>query len=193
MAANDLYPGFVLINSHSAYGKHAAVLPTREWSSTGITGSLGSWEGWNGTPIDGEDMVTNLVNTFAAAFLVTYTFDTATVYTIAAANGPAIPRKSVALAIVGTSTLTGPAKATMQNWIFRDAEYGMSKLVFLDSPVPADFEPTTDFTGGTVAAIVSQWTGLGNAWSSRNGLRPENPQKITYTMNEKLRREYGMT
>lgn len=192
MAENGLYPGYVLLASHSAYGKHNNILPTSEWSPTAITGNLGSWQGWNSVPIDGEAMVTNLVNALAAAFLSTYVFDTATVYTIATPGGPAIPRKSIALAIPGTSTLTGPAKATMQTWIFRDASYNLSKLVFLDSPVPATFEPTTNFSGGTVAAIVAEWTGAGNAWSSRAGLRPELPQKITYTMNEKLRREYGM-
>jgi hypothetical protein len=195
MAENDLFPGYVAVRYHSQFGNHLQILPTRAWSSTAITGALGSWEGWNAVPIDGEVMVNALIDKFAALFPPDVAYESATVYTIDAPGAGAIPRKAVPLIQVGTlgsSTLT--SAAFQANWMFRDDEYALSKLVFLDITPGANFFPVTDTTGITaVNDVIAQWTDIGNAWSTRNGLRPTIFQKITYTLNEKLRKEYGMT
>lgn len=194
MAPNSLAPGYVLIAYHSAYGKHNMILPTRAWSQTPITGALGSWVNWNSVPIDGEDMVTAFVTAIKAAFLATTIFDTATVYTQADENSPAFARKSIALSIAGTNSGTLQAKAVQHNWMFRDDEFSQSKLTFLDAPIGSNFDPTSDISGSpALVAIYDEWTSVDNAWSSRNGLRPSQFVKITYTLNEKLRKEYGMT
>lgn len=194
MAPNSLAPGYVLIAYHSAYGKHNMILPTRAWSPTPITGNLGSWVNWNSVPIDGEGMVNDLVDLFAPIFLATTIFDTATVYTQADENSPAFARKTVALATPGTNTGTLQAKAVQHNWMFRDDEFALSKLTFLDAPIGSNFDPTTDISGiPALDDLANQWMDADQAWSSRNGLRPSQFVKITYTLNEKLRKEYGMT
>jgi len=195
MAENALFPGYVTLEYHSQFGKHLSILPTRAWSSTAITGNLGSWEGWNAVPIDGEDMVNALVDAIAADATADVHWDAATVYTIDTPTSGAIPRKAIALTQTGGNGSASLLTAAVQNtYIFRDDEYALSKLVLLDFPFGANFFPITDITGITVVEnIVAEWTGIGNAWSSRNGLRPTTFQKILYTLNDKLRKEYGMT
>lgn len=194
MAEQSKAPAWVVIDYHSAYGKHKATLLTREWFPTGVTGDLGSYQAWDASTIDGEDMINAMVDALAANYLSTTHFDLATVYTQASPSSVAIPRKAKALTQVGSSTATGQAKAVQQAWMFRDDEYFQAKLYFLDAPVGANFDPITDITGVTAAETIrDEFTGNSNAWSTRHGLRPSLFQKITFTMNEKLRREYGMT
>lgn len=194
MAPNDLGPAFVVIEQHSAYGKHKMTIPTLEWFPTPITGNLGSFQAHNSVPIDGEVMVNALIDTFLPLFLATSSFDVATVYTKADAASPSRPRAAVAIASPGTSVATTQAKATQHNWMFRDDEYAQAKLVFLDAPIGINFDPTSDISGNAdLLALVAEYTALSNGWSTRNGLRPSNFIKITYTLNDKLRKEYGMT
>lgn len=194
MAPNSLYPAYCQISYHSDFGTHGMTLPTSEWSPVPLSGDLGSFVGWNGTPIDGEVMVAALFNKIKVAFSANVTFDTATMYTLDTPTSPARPRKATALAITGTNATTNWYKAVQHNWMFRDSEYAQSKLTFLDCPIGSGWDPTSDISGSAALTdIVAQWTGLGNAWSSRNGLRPSDFIKITYTLNDKLRKEYGMT
>jgi hypothetical protein len=194
IAPNSLSPAYIVIDYHSANGRHKMTIPTRAWSPTSITGDLGSYQCWNETPVDAEDMITALLGKVKAVFLPTAGFDVVTIYTKDTAEAPSIPRVAKALAIVGTSVSAEWAKAVQHNWMFRDAEYAQSKLTFLDAPIGSGWDPVTDLSGIAVLQdIVDQFVAPENAWSSRNDLRPSTFIKITYTLNEKLRREYGMT
>lgn len=193
MAEHALFPGYVKFDYHSLWGKHVMILPTRAWNSVPLTGTLGSWTAWNGSNVDGEAMIDSFVNAIKAAFLASTSFDIATIYTIAALGDPAIPQAAKALGIVGTNTTGTQAKAAQSTWTMRDTTYNLSRLVFLDAPVGAGFEPTSDISGSpSTLAMFTQWSADTNAWSSRAGNRVSTFIKISYDLSDKLRREYGM-
>lgn len=196
MAPNSLYPAYVQIDYHTVYAPHKAIIPTRAWFPTSITGSLGSYEGWNSTPVDAEDMVNALVDALKPYYLGTTVFDLVTVFTIANELAPiAIPRASVALTQVGTSTATVPSKAVQNVFTFRTEEAHILKLYLLDAPVIGgnfDRSARGTWTANEIA-IESELKADGNAWAGRDGAQVSSGIAITKTLNEKLRREYRMT
>jgi hypothetical protein len=191
MTVHSLYPGFIKLDYHSAYGKHSQILPTRAWSNTNITGVLGSYTSWSGAPIDAEAMVDAFVADLKGFYLATTTIDACTLYSMATPSDPAIPVAGKGIGVVGTNTGTTQAKATIQTWVMRDTAFDISKLVFLDAPVAAGFEPVTALSGAP-AGLLADWTSNTNAWSSRAGNRVVTFFKATYDLDDKLRREYGM-
>lgn len=195
MAPNSLYPAFIRLDYHSAYAPHVMILPTKEWLPTSIGGTLGSYEGWSGIPVDAEDMVNDLVTAMKPFFLASTTFDLATVYTMAAAVAPAIPQATVGLAVAGTNVdVVSQAKAVQQTLSMRTTGGGHMKMVFLDAPAGSGFDKA--FPAGFSAAelaLVAQLRNDLNAWSGRDNSQPGPAISVTYTLNEKLRKEYRMT
>lgn len=191
--ANSLYPGFVLFNYHSAWGAHKMTLPTRAWQAANISGVLGSYTAWDATQIDAESMIDALVAKLKAFWLATAEIDDVTVYTLASPTAPAIPVAGKAVGVVGTSVDSTQAKAAEIHWTFRDTGYAISGLSMLDAPVGTGFEPVTSVVGhAAVVALIAEWTATFNAWSSRAGARPSVFRKITYKLNDALRKRYGM-
>ena len=194
MAPNSLSPASVVIDYHSAFGAHRQTIPTLEWFPTNITGALGSYAPWTGSPIDAEVMVNALVNAIKPFHLPTTQFDQATVYTQATATSPNIPQRSVALTQVGTSAAGGPHKATSATFNFKTLANGNFKLVLLDAPVGLEFDPVfpADFVA-TVIALEAEVQNTGNAWSGRDDNRPSTLRKVTYDLNDRLQKLYHMT
>jgi len=192
--ANSLYPAYVLINYHSVYGTHKMIIPTRAWQPTNITGTMGSYTAWDTTQVDAEVMINALVATFQPFFLSTSAFDDATIYTLTSPTSPALPQRGAALTLPGTGTGTGQAKAAESHYSFRDTAFNLAGITFLDAPVNAGFA-RKDPAAFSVEddALKLEFSAVNRAWSSRAGFRPSVLRKITYDMNGKLRREYGMT
>jgi hypothetical protein len=64
----------------------------------------------------------------------------------------------------------------------------------MDTPIGIDFDKVTDISGSADALLLaSEWTSDVNAWSSRANLQPDQFRNIVYDLNDKLRKEYGMT
>lgn len=196
MAPNSLYPAYVQLDYHSIHAPHKAILPTSAWFPTSITGALGSYAGWNSTPVDAEAMVNALVNVLKVYHLSSTIFDLATVFTIANELAPiAIPRASVALGTAGTSASSALSKAVQNVFTFRTEEAHILKLYLLDAPVIAgnfDRNARGTWTANEIA-VEAEIKADGNAWAGRDGAQISSGIAITKTLNEKLRREYRMT
>jgi len=191
VATHSLFPGFIKLDYHSLWGKHAQLLPTRAWSNTSVTGTLGSYTSWSGVPIDAESMIDELVAHLKTFYLASASIDACTIYSMASPTDPAIPVTGKGIGVAGTNTAGEHAKASIQTWVMRDTAFEISKLIFLDAPVGVGWEPVTSLSGGP-ALLLTEWTSDLNAWSSRAGNRVTSFFKATYDLDDKLRREYGM-
>jgi len=194
MAENSLYPSFGVVSYTSVYGEHKMTIPTRDWNAGIGTNGYGGYLGWDeSTANDALDMWTDLITDVAAFALATMNFVNVTIYKMAAPNAPSIPVTQIPLNIVGTSTATTQDKATQSTWNFRSTLFGVYKLVLLDSPVGTGFAKTFPATfGAPDLAVIGGLTDFTKAWSARDGSPPANCHSKTYTLNDKLRREYGM-
>jgi hypothetical protein len=67
------------------------------------------------------------------------------------------------------------------------------KLVLLDAPSSNLFDKILAFGASPAAVdIFDQLSDLGNGWAGRDGAKVGVMVQIAYTLNDKLRREYGM-
>jgi hypothetical protein len=194
MANNSLWPAFGIVDYSSAYGNHKMTIPTRAWNAGIGTNGFGGYLGWDlSTANDAQDMWTDLITDIAAFAPATLTFNNATIYTMASSISPRIPVTQIPLNIAGTSAATTQAKAAQSTWNFRTTTFGIFKLVLLDSPVGTGFNKTLAGSfGAPDLAVIGGLTDQAKAWSGRDGSPPANCHSKTYTLNEKLRREYGM-
>lgn len=196
MTEYSLDPAYGILNYHSVDGSHTATFPTREWNPVPLVPGnlLGSYTNWLGLPADGEEMWNELVDKWKVFAKPSMIIDSIIVYTKDGASAPAIPRASKAYGTVGTSAATTWSKATESTWMMRDSAYNVFKIVQLDTPWPAGgLEPLTSLAGNADAeALVGVFTSDAWAFQSRANLKPTTFQKITYNLNKKLRREYGL-
>lgn len=194
MAENSLYPSFGVVSYVSAYGSHKMTIPTRQWEVGLGTNGFGGYMGHDGTTVnDAEDMWVDLITDVAAFALSTLEFVNVTIYTMASADAPRIPVTQIPLGIAGTGVATTQAKASQATWNFRTTSFGIFKLVLLDSPVGSGFEKTLPGSfGAPDLAVIGGLTDFTKAWAGRDGDPPANCHSKTYTLNEKLRKEYGL-
>lgn len=195
MAENSLSPASAVLSVHSLYGIHKMTVPTTAWFPTPLTGTIGSYLDHDGDPLDAEGMWVDFCNLLRPFILPSWVFDSVTIYTMATAESPNIPRASASLGIVGTSTLPGQSQAQSSTFNFKTAANGNFKVVLLDVPLgsqgfkaihPADFpSAVTDF-----ADFV---TGRNTAITGRDDSIPSVLRKITYDLNDKLQKEYKMS
>lgn len=192
MAVHSLIPAWIRLDYHSVYGSHVQLIGTRDWIPTSITGVLGSYSPWAGSPIDAEAMIDALVAKLADLHLPTTSFDLVTIYTQAAIGAPIFPRATKTLTVAGTAGAVGAAKAIQSNLNARSALGAPVKLVLLDASalnvqmdkiLPISFPPA-------VNALVTEWTAPGNAWSSRDDSKPSTALSWTMTENNELRKRY---
>jgi len=194
MAENSLYPSFGVVSYVSEYGAHKMTVPTLAWSPPSVGHDYGLYLGHDGiTNNDAGDMWNDLIDDIAVFGLSDIEFASVTIYTMTAADAPRIPVTQVPLTQVGSGSATTQRKATQSTWNFRTTLFGVFKLVVLDFPVGSGFNKT--FAGSFGApdlAVIGALTDLTKAFAGRDGAAPANCHSKTYTLNEKLRREYGM-
>lgn len=190
---NSLSPAFVVINYHSSRGAHLMTLPTVAWSSGLGTNGKGGYIAWDTNPIDAEDMITAFATAAADLAATTIVMDGYTIFTKSSPTAPNLPVASGTLALTGTDT-NAEQPAGQFTASFRTTDIGRAKITLLDfhsfhsflKARPADVSVDEQ-------ALFTQFTDISNAWSGRDGARPQTFISGTYTLNEKLRREYGMT
>lgn len=194
MAPNSLSPASVVIDYSSLFAPHKMTIPTREWFPVNITGLLGSFSNWSSISVDGQDMVEALINKLKPFVPPTTTFTGATVYTMATAGAPNIPRATVALAVVGTYAGSTPFKARSATFMGKTTANGDAKLVLLDAPTSPTFDPSLpiDFSADALALFV-EWADPANAWSGRDDAKVNTGRKVTYDLNDKLQKQYKMS
>lgn len=192
MAVHSLVPAWVRLDYHSLYGSHVALMGTRDWIPTSITGGMGSYSPWTGSPIDAEAMIDAMIDVLKDLHLATTAFDLATIYTQASVGAPIFPRATKVLAVVGAHGAIGPAQAIQSNLNARSALGAPCKLTLLDASalnMQMFIIKPVAFTA-EVNALVTEWTAPGNAWSARDDSKPSTALSWTMTENNELRKRY---
>lgn len=193
MTANSLYPSYVQIGYHSAFGAHGMTIPTLQWLPTPNVGGSGAFETWAAGTIDAHDMINDLVELFAPFFKPDTTFDSYTIFTLDDPEASPQGRAAATLGIDGTSVQTAWSKAVQTTFSFKTDLFGQMKLVFLDAPSGGLFDKIDQFsTSPEAVAIFAYLNDDTNGFAGRDGGRIDVLSQIAYTLNEKLRREYGM-
>lgn len=193
MAPNSLYPSFVKIDYHSAYGSHVMTIPTLQWQATPNVNGAGAFTDWAASTRDADDMINQLVDLMAVFFKDDTTFDLYTIYNMTAPDADPNPVASKALGTAGSNSTTTWSKAVQTTFTFRTALFGIMKLVFLDAPSGGLFDRILSFDASPEAvAIRAALNSSSNGWAGRDGGRIDTLVQIAYTLNEKLRREYNM-
>lgn len=185
--ANALGPYYVQINYHGAQAPHTMTIPTLAWNSSQDfdTHALGT--------IGDSLMITNLVDSMLDMFLSDTVFDNWTVFKQLLPTDKPLPVNSGKFTgKVGTGALTGWAAAVEVQFIMRTVSFGIAKLVLLDAASSNVFFPVLTPTTEQ-AAVIAEWTDIGNGWCGRDNTRPNVFLKLTKNLNQKLRQEYGYT
>jgi len=194
MTEFGIEPAFVKIDYATVFGAHSHLICTRDWIVTSLTGTMGSYLGWDGIVRDAEDMIDELVGAMAPFHKPDTTITQATIFTKADEDSPSLPRAAKALTVVGTSGLTTHAKAIQKTMNFRSTGIQPAKLVFLDVPHSAgDF--LKEFPAGWGAddlAIFGIFSLSANAWAARDNTQIASPVSITWNLNQQLRKQYKM-
>jgi len=188
MAEHSLYPAFVVFDYQSAYGFHKMTIPTREY----VVGSgAGEFLNWNEVAVAADDMVEALAAKLKVMYKDTANFALATVYTKETPEALPLPRVSIELTAVGTSTDTSSDKATQRTYTFRSLDFNHFKLVLLDTPI-SSFERVVSGFSSAENDIFTILTLEDWAWQARDGARIETTISLTCCLNKRLRREYRM-
>lgn len=192
--ANSLFPAFVVLEYHSAFGHHKMTIPTKVYTPPDVTFSAGSFLAWNSSQRDADEMINDLVELMAVFWKTDTTFDSYTIYTMDDPDAAPQPQYAAALGIPGSNSSTSWSKAVQTTFSFRTDLFGQFKLVFLDAPSGNLFDRIDTFsTSPEAIAIRDELADSANAWSARDNGKPVTLVQIAYTLNEKLRREYNMT
>jgi len=195
MTENSLYPACAVVSYHSLYGAHKMTLPTTAWNAGIGTNGYGGFLGNDGsTPNDALDVLTELLTLLAEFMPATSSFDAATIYTFAEPGANAEPHAIVPLGIDGTGVAVTQTKAVQQTWNCRSTSFGQFRLVLLDGFSSSDWAKLypTDF-GADDLAIIGSLTDSVNPWVARDTSPIGQAISKTFTLNDKLRRAYGMS
>lgn len=192
MAPHSLSPAWVRLDYRSVYGTHVAIMPTKDWIATSITGQMGSYQAWNTVPVDAEDMIDRMVAELVKQHVVSTSFDLATIYTQATTTAAIFPRATKTLTAVGTSGAIGPQMAIQSNMNARSQLGGPCKLIFLDASARNMQMTKISPVSFTVEMnlLVAEWTDPANAWAARDDSKPATALSWTMTENNELRKRY---
>lgn len=191
--ANNLYPSFVQVKYHSAYGNHTMTLPTLRWNADEL-GLPGTFDTHDAAGIAADVMVEALVDTFLGFYPDTVIFDSYTIFNAPTLSMPLVfnPVYAASLAQAGADdTPTGVDKAVQYTIGYRTTTFGRSQIVFLDIPAGNTWGNVTT-PNAAVDAVTAEWTAASNGWAGRDNGRPFTFTNITISHNKRLRRKYGM-
>lgn len=191
MALDSLYPSFVRIYYQSAFGPHVATIPTRQWVSDG-PGQPGHYEAWNLSAVDASDMVNAMIDAMLPQFLATTTITHFTIHNYPVIdNPPVVVWQEFVTGKVGTLVETGQAKAVQYTMSIRTADFGLLKLVYLDTPAQNVWGNVIGMSARDTDAFT-EITANTNAWAGRDNSQPVVFSNITISLNKRLRRRYNM-
>lgn len=191
MGHHSLFPASIRINYASEYGLHSQTIPTAKLAlDGGVYKFLHEDLTFIGTI---STLVTAWVNAIKVFFPATTTFIDWQGFTYATPTSPPSPLTSGALGIVGTHAAPAGTwkKATQETLTWRTDEFGIFKIVLLDCVV-GTFDKVTSSANAGVSPMNAIVTGA-NPWvRGRDGGIPQVFLQMATTMNEKLRKAYGM-
>jgi len=191
--ANNLYPSFVQIKYHSAYGNHAMTLPTLRWNADEL-GDPGTFDTHDGMGIAADTMIEALAATLLPFYPDTVIFDGYTIFNAPVLSTPLVfnPVYAASLALEGTdATPDGVDKAVQYTIGYRTTLFGRSQIVLLDKPAGNTWGNVTTPDAATLA-LTAEFTAATNGWAGRDNGRPFTFTNISISLNKRLRRKYGM-
>jgi hypothetical protein len=169
-------------------------IPIREWSPISAGHDAGTVLAWDNSQKDVVDMVSDLVNALKVFHPTTTEFTSFIVDTYADENAPARPQVEISFgATAGTAGAGVPASQAV--FMFRTNGFGYLKINMLDCPVAGNFLPVVAFPTpayDNALALRDQIIDDANGWSGRDNTQPAFLKKITYSLNDKLRKQYRL-
>lgn len=192
MAANSLYPSFVRIFYHSQFGSHVMTLPTLQYSSAAI-GTLGEFATWDAGSTDADEMINALVDDIAGLYVEDETtFDNYEIFNMATPTSDPTWQYGGTLGVTGTlASAVGWREAVQCTYTFRTSLGGIARLVLLDRPTENVFARLTTLSAPE-ALIATELGSTARGWAGRDGGQFAVFKNQTITLNERLRREYGL-
>lgn len=182
------------IRYRTAQAPHLMTIPLREWSPISGGHVAGTNLAWDTTQADTDDMIQGLVDLFLPFWPNTTTFNSYTINTYLSQTSPARPQITKTMTgKVGTGGATIPAAQATFN--FKTSNFFPFKIVMLDARVSSTFQPLeTLATPADDDEIALRNYVLDDQWSfsGRDNYQPTSLERITYTLNEKLRHSYHL-
>ena len=194
MAVNSLSPASLVIAYHTLYGAHRMTIPTLAWSPVGAGGSIGSYQAWDLSTKDAENMVDDLIGSLEPFVPATTVFDDVTVYTQATPTSPNIPQLSTTIGVGGSAAAGNVAEGCSGTFNFKTLANGNFKLVLLDFPIGTSFRAIHPAAfSADILALEAYVTATTNAFSGRDDARPYVMRKVTLDLNDELQKQYKMS
>lgn len=194
MTEYSLFPCSITFNYRSTYAPHKMTIPLNAWSPASSGHLAGTNLAWDGTQKDTADLVGEFVTLLKPFFHTSTIFSDYVVYTYADEDAPARPVISDAITGgAGTGAATIPA--TQASYMMKTTAYGTFKIVMLDTKVSAAFGPLNSLVVGVndaEIALVDYIKAVANPFRGRDNAEVHNFVKVTYTLNEKLRKSYRL-
>jgi hypothetical protein len=195
MAPHSLFPCSVAIHYHNNFAPHVMTIPLNEWNPVSSGHPAGTNTAWDSTQRDTADMISDLIDILLPFFYSDTHFDNYVIDTYADKDAPGRPQIEVGLTgRTGTGGTYIPA--TQANFMFRTGGFGYLKLIMLDVVASAQFLPVSTFPSpayDTTIALYEYICSDVQAFRGRDQTQPAFLKKITYTLNEQLRKAYRLT
>lgn len=194
MAENSLSPAFVRINYTSPYGSHTMTLPSVPYILPDIGHVNGQFDLRGGElSVDADDAVRDFVDVIKIMWTAGTTFQDYVIFTQEDEEAAPLPRFSMPLGIVGTHGGTSWSKAIQNTFTWRTEAFGVFKLVMLDSISSNQFDKQVGVPDATARKAISDYVTDDSSWlSGRDGAQPGTFLQQATTLNEALRKKYGM-
>lgn len=190
--ANSLFPSFVRLFYHTAFGLHTQTVPTLRWVDTYGTNGKGGYLNWLDVEIDAVDMIEALVDELKDFQPATGIYDSAIIYDMFDEVSTPNPVAQIDLAVTGTA-VTADVPASQATLTIRTEAFGLFKLEWFDATPSADFLPLRALPGsGQPLDLFNVITDTDWAWAGRDGSRPATFIQVSYTLNEALRKAYRL-
>ena len=191
--ANSLSPAFVKINYTSPYGAHTMTIPTVPLNNVGVVNTPPNFD-LRGAAVDVD--ADAAIRAFLALLKVyaptNITFVDYVIYSQPTTSDAPLPVYSESLGITGDTTANIASKACQQTMTFRADNFTLYKFVMLDFVPALGFEKQVTITNPNLEAVRAYIVADVTWFASRGGGRPNTFLQMATTLNEKLRRSYGM-
>lgn len=195
MSEHSLFPTAVILDYHTLSAPHKMTIPLNLWSAISEGHPQGTLTNWEDDQVDVGEVMDGLITLLLPFFPDTATFTQYTIYTYTDEFAPARPRAAAALTDQdGLSGAGTPACQATYN--FKTTEFGVFKLVMLDVVPGSNFQPVTAFPSPAFddhIALAAYLTDPVNPFRGRDNAKIDRLIRVTYTLNERLRREYRYT
>lgn len=193
MTLHSRSPAFVILDYHSPYAPHKQQFCIRDWFPVSSGHDMGTSTNADGSVGDLKTAIDDLLGVMSVFALPDTIWDLATVYTQAAPTGPAFPQANYVPTQVGVSSGTAPRKATEITYVMRTTTFNIVKMVLLDVPVSTNFEQKLPGAFSSADnAFLTEFGATNRPWVGQDGEKPNTAVRITYNLNQKLRKEYRM-